>query len=115
MNRIKNNCANIITIIFDDVINLTDEFKKKIFKKLISEYRHYKINFIFSVQYIKWINHVFRECCNYAIFFKTTNKMSLEAIYENFMQDKNNVKNVKIPFYLWDLWEIPSERREVPI
>ena len=95
LDRIKKGKAKNILIIFDDVMNLTDEFKKNIFRKLISEFRHYKICFIFSVQYLKGVNPVFRECTSFVCIFKTTNKLSLDAIYENFMQDKESFKNTK--------------------
>jgi hypothetical protein len=94
LKRIKSGKANNIMIIFDDVMNLTNEFKKNIFRKLISEFRHYKIIFIFSVQYLKGVNPVFRECTTHAVFFKTTNKMSLDAIHENFMNEMESSKEV---------------------
>jgi nucleoside-triphosphatase THEP1 len=94
LSRIKNNKAKDIMIIFDDVMNLTNEFKRDLFRKLISEYRHYRIAFIFSVQYLKGVNPVFRECTTHAVFFKTSNKLSLDAIHENFMNDLSNSKEV---------------------
>jgi predicted metal-binding protein len=94
LKRLKNGKGNNILIIFDDVMNLTDEFKKNLFRKLISEYRHFKISFIFSVQYIKGVNPIFRECTRYVSFFYSINNKSIESLYENFMQDKKNKKEV---------------------
>lgn len=95
LDRIKTGKVKDILIIFDDVMNLTNEFKKDLFRKLISEFRHYRISFIFSVQYMKGVNPVFRECTTHCVLFKTNNKLSLDAIYENFMQEKSGSKEVK--------------------
>ena len=93
---IKKKNANNILIIFDDVMGLEKEMKKPIYKKLVSEYRHYKITFIFSVQYIKgFASPLFRECTTYTYIFRTLGKNSVEAIFENFMGDFDNWKEVR--------------------
>lgn len=94
LNRITEGKANDILIIFDDIMNLTNEFKKNLFRKLISEFRHYRTSFIFSVQYMKGVNPVFRECTTHCVLFKTNNKLSVDAIHENFMNEKANSREV---------------------
>lgn len=93
INRIKKGKAKNILIVFDDVMGLKKEMKEPMWAKLISEYRHYKISFIFSVQYIKGITTpLFRSCTRYVILFRTLDNTSVKSLYESFMMDMPSIK-----------------------
>jgi len=94
-NRITNGKAKNIMIIFDDMMNLTEKLTKPFWRKLISEYRHYKISLVFSVQYIKGVGPLMRDCARYVILFKTDSRLALQSIYDCFMTEMNSIKEVK--------------------
>jgi len=70
-------------VIFDDCL---DVFESATFKKLIVMYRHYHITIIIATQYINKVNPTVRECCAFALLFRTTTERSLEAITSSFGQ-----------------------------
>lgn len=83
-NRLKDNPKNIL-IIFDDVLSaLTNS---KVFKDLITTFRHYRINIIFSVQYINASQTYLREISNYIIIFNQRTQNALRLAYENYFSD----------------------------
>lgn len=87
--KLNKNGKKELLLIFDDIMGLN--FDSPVWRALVSEYRHYNITLIFSVQYIKGVTTpIFRECCRYVIAFKTTSKQSVEALYEAFMNEFDN-------------------------
>lgn len=93
--RVEKGEAKNIMIVFDDVMNLVNQFKSNLFRKIISEFRHYKISFVFSLQYLKSVPPLMRECSTHCVLFRTGNKLSLDAIHENFMNEMKNSKEVR--------------------
>jgi hypothetical protein len=91
---VEEGTAKTMLIIFDDVMNLTNEFKTDLFRKLVSEFRHYKVCLVFSVQYLKGVQPLIRECATHCAVFRTKNRLSLEALYDNFMYEMKNSKEV---------------------
>lgn len=83
-NRANNNPVNVL-IIFDDIFgNVKDN---KIFKDLVSTFRHYRINIIFSSQYISGTATYLREISNYIIIFNQRTQNALKLTFENYFAD----------------------------
>lgn len=83
-NRLADNVKNVL-LIFDDVLSaLTNS---KYFKDLITTFRHYRINIIFSLQYINASQTYLREISNYIIIFNQRTQNALRLAYENYFSD----------------------------
>ena len=76
-------------IIFDDMIGEIDFHNNKLFKKLISSYRHYHITIFFSIQYFYAVPPLFRQCCSIFITFYNDCEDSIKAIRKIYMGEKN--------------------------
>lgn len=83
-NRQKDNPANVL-IIFDDILGTIKD--NKIFKDLVSTFRHYRISIIFSVQYVSGSATYLREISNYVIIFNQRTQNALKLCYENYFAD----------------------------
>jgi hypothetical protein len=83
-NRLTDTVRNVL-LIFDDVLSaLTNS---KVFKDLITTFRHYRINIIFSLQYINASQTYLREISNYIIIFNQRTQNALRLAYENYFSD----------------------------
>jgi hypothetical protein len=73
-------------LILDDCIGEAN-FGSKVFKRLISTYRHLKLSIIISVQYLNSVlPPLFRNCCSFASWFRQDTAVSLKALYDSFGQ-----------------------------
>lgn len=70
-------------LILDDVLGVAN-FADKVFTRLMSCYRHYRISVFLASQYIYKIPPLIRECAKYVFIFKQTTKRSFEALYETY-------------------------------
>lgn len=80
-----NNVSRKILIIFDDIMASVRDCK--IFKDLISTYRHYNISIVFSTQYISASASYVREISNYIVIFNQRTKNALKLCFENYFCD----------------------------
>jgi len=95
-NRVENKKKNVL-LIFDDILGGMKD--SKIFKCLITTYRHYNISIIFSTQYINAANTFLREISNYVIIFNQRTVNSLKIAYENYFNDEfDNFNSFKESF-----------------
>lgn len=83
-NRLNNNPAKVL-IIFDDIFGSINN--SKIFKNLITTYRHYNISIIFSAQYVSGAQTYLREISNFVILFNQRTQNALKLCYENYFAD----------------------------
>ena len=72
-------------IVFDDVIGAIN-FNDPFWTMLNSQFRHFNLIIVYSVQYINKIPPVFRENAFRAIIFKQNSVRSVNACYESFGQ-----------------------------
>ena len=80
-NREKNNPCNVL-LIFDDIFGSINN--SKVFKDLVSTYRHYNISIIFSAQYVSGSVTYLREISNYIILFNQRTQSALKLAYESY-------------------------------
>jgi len=95
MDRVNKKNGGNIVLIFDDMSDLTEKLSCNLWKKLLSEHRHYKISCIFSIQYINTVRPFFRDLTRYCMIFRTTSKKSIESIYHNFMTEFDSYTECK--------------------
>lgn len=95
-NRQGNKKRNVL-IIFDDIFGSIKD--SKVFKDLVSTFRHYNISIIFSAQYITASATYLREISNYIVIFHQRTLSSLKICYENyFIADYDNFNEFKHSF-----------------
>ena len=95
-NRQANKKRNVL-VIFDDIFSSIKD--SKIFKDLVSTFRHYNISIIFSAQYITASASYLREISNYIVIFHQRTMASLKICYENyFIADYENFGAFKQDF-----------------
>lgn len=80
-NRLKDNPRNVL-IIFDDIFGTIKD--SKVFKDLITTFRHYRISIIFSAQYISASATYLREISNYVVIFNQRTMNALKICFENY-------------------------------
>jgi hypothetical protein len=76
-------------LIFDDVIGSIN-FNTPIWKKIITQYRHYNMSIFLAVQYIKDINPRIRTCASYVFVFYTEVRKVLKELYDLYGQSFSN-------------------------
>ena len=73
-------------LVFDDCMSYN--FDSPFWRRIITEYRHYGLTLIFSVQYlVKAVPTIFREQATHVIIFRTENYNSIDALHKAFMLD----------------------------
>lgn len=72
-------------VILDDCLG-TANFNDKIFLKLLSSYRHFKISVFIGTQNIYRVSTTCRECAKYVFIFKQSTKRSFEALFDTYGQ-----------------------------
>ena len=82
--QIKNPSAKCL-IILDDVVGSIN-FNTNLWRKIVSQFRHYNMSLFFSVQYIKSIPPLVRECANFCFIFQTSSKKTIKELYEQYGQ-----------------------------
>lgn len=105
-NREKNNPCNVL-LIFDDIFGSINN--SKVFKDLVSTYRHYNISIIFSAQYVSGSVTYLREISNYIILFNQRTQSALKlayesyfaAEYESFGDFKNHFVKKLLPYHFY--------------
>lgn len=82
-------------LIFDDMMGQLP-LQSEAMQHLISCFRHYNLYVFFTSQYInRAIPPYLRECCNWAVMFRTLNKNSIDAMYAAFGQLFDNRDDFK--------------------
>ena len=83
-------------IVFDDIQGLISG-QDPVFTSLIANHRHYKISIHISLQYIygRGSTPVLRECVGLAFLFNSKGKRTIEALYENFGQLFDSLREFK--------------------
>lgn len=95
-NRQMDRKRNVL-VIFDDIFGSIKD--SKVFKDLVSTFRHYNISIIFSAQYITASATYLREISNYIVIFHQRTMASLKICYENyFIADYENFNSFKTAF-----------------
>ena len=115
-NRLQNRLRNVL-IIFDDCFGNVGN--SKIFKNLVSTYRHYNISIIFSTQYVSGATTFLREISNYVVIFnqRTQNALRLTyenyfaADYENFNEFKQHFKNSLLDYHFYFIDRIKNTKQ----
>jgi hypothetical protein len=77
---------NRILLIFDDIIGSSGKLHSGggVLNKLITQFSHYNISIIISIQYANMLSPLARESVQHAFIFKQTSDTSLEAIQQSF-------------------------------
>jgi hypothetical protein len=77
---------NRILLIFDDIIGSSGKLHSGggALNKLITQFAHYNLSIIISIQYANMLSPLARESIQHAFIFKQTSDTSLEAIQQSF-------------------------------
>lgn len=95
-NRLQDKPRNVL-IIFDDVFGSIKD--SKVFKDIVTTFRHYRISIIFSAQYISAASTYLREISNYVVIFNQRTMNALKITYDNyFITDFENFGDFKVAF-----------------
>ncbi len=70
-------------LVFDDVCGM-DTFSSPLFKSLVTNHRHYHVNIIMSLQYMKSIPLLIRTVTNFYITFYSSNRRLIDALYDEY-------------------------------
>jgi hypothetical protein len=93
----QSDCKRNVLIIFDDIFGSIKD--SKVFKDLVSTFRHYNISIVFSAQYITASASYLREISNYIVIFHQRTLNALKICYENyFIADYENFNSFKQDF-----------------
>ena len=81
-------------VIFDDCL-FGNQWRSKEFQSLMTQLRHYRVTVIISTQYPQKIPPLFREQTFQAIMFRPKVLRAINAQFESFGSDFNNVNEFK--------------------
>lgn len=82
-------------LILDDMVGSLNP-NSRIWDKLFTTYRHYKLTVFVAVQYAYKMPPIMRVCATYVIIFRQDNARSYAALFDNFLQDLDNKKAAKL-------------------
>jgi hypothetical protein len=78
-------------IIFDDCMNVIDN--SKLFKFIVSKFRHFNVTIIMATQYIMDIPKKIRKLVDYGIFFRIEDEDTKKEIFRSWVQMFQKYKN----------------------
>ena len=86
--KLEKGKASPAFIIFDDMLGSLN-FNTGFIAELVPKFRHPNFTIIFTSQYLKKIPPLIRQCTTFFVTFKTIGKTTIDAIQENYMQEKS--------------------------
>jgi len=92
----KTDVKRHVLLVFDDIFGSLKD--SKVFKNLISTFRHYNISVIFSVQYVSATATYLREISQYIVVFDQRTLAALKLTYENYFQEFEKFTDFKAYF-----------------
>lgn len=115
-NRLNDNVKSVL-LVYDDIFGTIKD--SKIFKNLVSTFRHYRISIIFSAQYVSASASYLREISNYIIIFNQRTHSALKLCYENYFADeferytdfKNNFVNKLLDHHFYYINRVNGEKK----